>query len=46
MTDGLGADVCIDCVGCETVGNLAQSITGRYLKLQGGAATVLDTELA
>jgi len=41
MTDGLGADVCIDCVGCEAVGNVMQSITGRYLKLQAGAATVL-----
>lgn len=41
MTDGLGADVCIDAVGCEAVGNLAQHITGVKLKLQAGAATVL-----
>jgi threonine dehydrogenase-like Zn-dependent dehydrogenase len=41
MTDGLGADVCIDCVGCEAAGNAAQTLTGRYLKLQAGAATVL-----
>jgi threonine dehydrogenase-like Zn-dependent dehydrogenase len=41
MTDGLGADVCIDCVGCEAAGNTAQTLTGRYMKLQAGAATVL-----
>lgn len=41
MTDWLGADVCIDCVGCEAVGNAMQTLTGRYLKWQAGAATVL-----
>ena len=41
MTDGLGADVCIDCVGCEAAGNFAQTLLGVKLKLQGGAATVL-----
>lgn len=41
MTDGLGADICIDCVGCEAAGNAAQTLTGRYMKLQAGAATVL-----
>jgi threonine dehydrogenase-like Zn-dependent dehydrogenase len=41
MTDGLGADVCIDCVGAEAAGNFMQSLTGVKLKLQGGAATVL-----
>jgi threonine dehydrogenase-like Zn-dependent dehydrogenase len=41
MTDWLGADVCIDCVGCEAAGSVAQSITGRYMKLQAGAATAL-----
>lgn len=41
MTDWLGADVCIDCVGAEAVGNFMQSLTGIKLKLQGGAATVL-----
>ncbi len=41
MTDGLGADVCIDCVGCEASGNAAQSLSGRYLMLQAGAATAL-----
>ncbi|MDB5919611.1 MAG: glutathione-dependent formaldehyde dehydrogenase [Massilia sp.] len=41
MTDWLGADVCIDAVGCEASGSVAQTITGRYMKLQAGAATVL-----
>lgn len=41
MTDGLGPDVCIDCVGAEAAGNFAQTVTGVKLKLQGGAATVL-----
>ena len=41
MTDWMGADVCIDAVGCEAAGNFAQSLTGIKLKLQGGSATVL-----
>ena len=41
MTDWLGADVCIDCVGCEADGNMMQKLTGRYMKLQAGAATAL-----
>jgi threonine dehydrogenase-like Zn-dependent dehydrogenase len=41
MTDGLGADVCIDCVGCEAAGSFLQRLTGVKLKLQAGAATVL-----
>ncbi|MDB5730214.1 MAG: glutathione-dependent formaldehyde dehydrogenase [Variovorax sp.] len=41
MTDGLGADVCIDCVGCEAAGNMLQQLTGVKLKLQAGSATVL-----
>jgi threonine dehydrogenase-like Zn-dependent dehydrogenase len=41
MTDWLGADVCIDAVGCEASGSVAQTLTGRYMKLQGGSATVL-----
>jgi threonine dehydrogenase-like Zn-dependent dehydrogenase len=41
MTDWMGADVCIDAVGCEAAGSFAQSLTGVKLKLQGGAATVL-----
>jgi threonine dehydrogenase-like Zn-dependent dehydrogenase len=41
LTDGLGADVCIDAVGCEAAGSAAQSLTGVKLKLQAGAATAL-----
>ena len=41
MTDWLGADVCIDAVGCEAAGNAMQSLTGRYTMLQAGSATVL-----
>jgi threonine dehydrogenase-like Zn-dependent dehydrogenase len=41
MTDWLGADVCIDAVGCEASGSLAQTITGRWTMLQAGAATAL-----
>jgi len=41
MTDWLGADVCIDCVGCEAAGNFAQTVTGVKMKMQAGAATVL-----
>lgn len=41
MTDGLGADVCIDAVGCEAKGSALQELTGVKLKLQAGAATVL-----
>ncbi|NPC58685.1 zinc-dependent alcohol dehydrogenase [Caenimonas soli] len=41
MTDWLGADVCIDAVGCEAAGSFAQSLTGLKLKLQAGAATAL-----
>lgn len=41
MTDWLGADVCIDAVGCDASGNALQSVTGKYMMLQGGAATAL-----
>jgi threonine dehydrogenase-like Zn-dependent dehydrogenase len=41
MTDWLGADVCIDAVGCEADGNFLQSLTGVRMKLQAGAATAL-----
>jgi threonine dehydrogenase-like Zn-dependent dehydrogenase len=40
-TDGLGADVAIDAVGCEASGNLWQTIIGRKLKLQSGSAIAL-----
>ena len=38
-TDWLGADVCIDAVGCEAVGDKFQTITGKKLLLQAGSAT-------
>jgi threonine dehydrogenase-like Zn-dependent dehydrogenase len=41
MTDWLGADVCIDCVGAEAVGNALQHLSGVKLKLQAGSSTVL-----
>jgi threonine dehydrogenase-like Zn-dependent dehydrogenase len=41
MTDWLGADVCIDAVGCEADGNAMQTLTGVTMKLQAGAATAL-----
>ncbi|HEX8604646.1 MAG TPA: zinc-binding dehydrogenase, partial [Pseudoduganella sp.] len=41
MTDWLGADVCIDAVGCEAAGNAAQTITGVYTMMQAGSATAL-----
>ena len=41
MTDWLGADVCIDAVGCEAKGNFIQHLTGVKMKLQAGAATAL-----
>jgi len=40
-TGYLGADVCIDAVGCEAAGNAMQTITGRKLMLQAGSATAL-----
>jgi threonine dehydrogenase-like Zn-dependent dehydrogenase len=40
-TDYLGADVCIDAVGCEAEGSALQTITGRKLMLQAGSATAL-----
>ncbi len=41
MTDWLGADVCIDAVGCEAAGSAIQRLTGRYLKWQAGTSTAL-----
>src|SRR3569623_3556771 len=37
-TDWLGADVCIDAVGCEAAGSLTQTVISRVLKMAGGAA--------
>ncbi|HUR87669.1 MAG TPA: zinc-dependent alcohol dehydrogenase [Ramlibacter sp.] len=41
MTDWLGADVCIDAVGCEAAGNALQRLSGIKLKMQAGSATAL-----
>ena len=41
MTDWLGADVCIDAVGCEAAGSAVQTLTGRYIPMQAGSATAL-----
>lgn len=41
ITGGLGADVCIDAVGCEAAGAALQTITGLKLMLQAGSATAL-----
>ena len=40
-TGGLGADVCIDAVGCEAAANVFQSLVGRKIPLTGGSATAL-----
>ena len=40
-TDYYGADVCIDAVGGDAEGSKMQSITGKKLLLQAGAATAL-----
>jgi threonine dehydrogenase-like Zn-dependent dehydrogenase len=40
-TDWMGADACIDAVGCEAAGNAMQTITGRKMLLQAGSATAL-----
>lgn len=41
ITDSLGADVCIDAVGCEAAGNSINTLLGRYMMLQGGSTTAL-----
>jgi threonine dehydrogenase-like Zn-dependent dehydrogenase len=41
ITDWLGADVCIDAVGGEAAGNMAQTILGVKMKAIGGSATAL-----
>ncbi|WP_020654236.1 zinc-dependent alcohol dehydrogenase [Massilia niastensis] len=41
MTDWMGADVCIDAVGCEASGNAMQTMSGRWGMVQAGAATAL-----
>lgn len=41
MTDWMGADVCIDAVGGEAMGDFLQTLTGAKMKLQAGSATAL-----
>jgi threonine dehydrogenase-like Zn-dependent dehydrogenase len=40
-TDWLGADVCIDAVGCDATGSTMNNITGKQLLLQAGNPTAL-----
>jgi threonine dehydrogenase-like Zn-dependent dehydrogenase len=41
-TDGRGADVCIDAVGCEASGSIMQKFSGVLMKMQAGAATAIN----
>lgn len=45
-TDGRGADVCIDAVGCEAKGSLAQTFFGVKAKLMAGASTAINWSIA
>lgn len=40
-TNWIGADVCIDAVGCEAAGSAFHTITGRKMMLQSGSAIAL-----
>ena len=42
MTDGRGADVVIDAVGCEAEGSAAQHFLGVRAKLMAGSATAIN----
>ncbi|RZK60538.1 MAG: glutathione-dependent formaldehyde dehydrogenase [Pedobacter sp.] len=42
ITDWYGADVCIDCVGCEADGNKLQTFSGKIMLMQAGAGTALQ----
>lgn len=42
QTDGRGADVCIDAVGCEAKGSFTQSLFGRKAKMMAGSATAIN----
>lgn len=42
ITDYLGADVCIDAVGCEASGSKLQGITGVKLLLQAGSGIAIQ----
>jgi threonine dehydrogenase-like Zn-dependent dehydrogenase len=41
MTEGRGADVCVDAVGCEAVGNGPQTALGKMM-VQAGSPTAID----
>jgi S-(hydroxymethyl)glutathione dehydrogenase/alcohol dehydrogenase len=42
MTEHLGADVCIDAVGCEADGSFLHQVLGTKLKVQGGSPVALN----
>ncbi len=42
ITDWLGADVCIDAVGCEAKGDKFNYVTGVILMMQAGSPTAVD----
>jgi threonine dehydrogenase-like Zn-dependent dehydrogenase len=42
ITDGLGADVCIDAVGAEADGAVFQHVSATKFKLQGGSPVALN----
>lgn len=42
ITDHLGADVCIDAVGAEADGSIFHTLTGVKMKIQAGAANVVQ----
>ncbi len=42
ITDGLGADVCIDAVGAEADGSFFHHLTGVKIPIQAGAPTALN----
>lgn len=46
LTDGRGADVCIDAVGCEAKGSFAQTLLGVKAKLFAGSATAINWSIA
>src|SRR5689334_2534598 len=46
LTDGRGADVCIDAVGCEAKGSFAQTLFGTKAKLFAGSATAINWSIA
>jgi len=42
MTDGRGADACIDAVGLEASGSLFHGFIGKFLKIQAGSPVALN----